>query len=93
MQKKRLATKASRGVSFPKVHAIVYDVANGLVKELDMKGTNSLKHGKIYSLLGSNLDDMSALFALEVEDPPVASVSSWRTALRAFRGAAHSHAK
>lgn len=36
VQKARLASKRQTGHSYPRVHALVYDVADGLLQEIDM---------------------------------------------------------
>jgi hypothetical protein len=70
VQKKRHSTKLDRGISLPKVHAVVYSVEDGILHELDLNSVKSFrKYGRIYSLLGDS-EDLSDMFALEGDDKP-----------------------
>ena len=72
VQKKRLENKKHRDVSLPKVHAVVYSVENGVLKELDMDEVKLFqKFGKIYNLLGN--EDLTSLFTLEGDDDVAAA--------------------
>lgn len=62
VQKKRRDTKRALGVSFPRVHAMVYSVDNGILKELEMDHHQEfMKYLDVYDLMGP-ADDITGLF-------------------------------
>jgi hypothetical protein len=61
VQKKRLETKAKFGTAFPRVHGLVYSIADGILKELSVDHISDMrKHFKVYDLF--SVEDASALF-------------------------------
>jgi hypothetical protein len=63
VQKKQLEMRAKGKYSFPRVHALVYSVEDGILKELDIDHHKEFeKHAHWYDLYGQHKNDLKDAF-------------------------------
>ena len=74
VQKRRMETMRDTGVAFPRIHALVYSVEDGILKELDIDHHAEFeRYSHIYDLFGAhqtgwNQEDISSMFSFEEEE-------------------------
>ena len=74
MQKKRWETKQTRGSSYPRIHALVYSVEDGILHELPLDNAelgSFAKQFKVFDLYGN--EDWDGILSPSMTTPMVTS--------------------